>query len=97
MNEVRRAESDVRVDRLLALCPPQPEAECVERRATAEEPQESRARHRILVQCNKLELSLQVEPIFASMALFDAREKKKVSENFYFDLNPEPIRRMLEG
>ncbi len=40
---------------------------------------------------------MQVEPIFASMALFDAREKKKVSENFYFDLNPEPIRRMLEG
>jgi len=31
------------------------------------------------------------------MALYDAREKKKVSENFYFDLNPEQIRRMLEG
>jgi len=38
-----------------------------------------------------------VEPIFASMALYDAKEKKKVSENFYFDLNPDNIRRMLEG
>lgn len=42
-------------------------------------------------------LNLQVEPIFASMALYDAKEKKKISENFYFDLNPEQIRRMLEG
>ena len=31
------------------------------------------------------------------MALYDAKERKKVSENFYFDLNPEQIRRMLEG
>jgi hypothetical protein len=38
-----------------------------------------------------------VEPIFASMALYDARERKKVSEYFHFDLNSEQIRRMLEG
>ena len=68
----------------------------VERRLQAEEPNENLG-HRILVQCNKLELNLQVEPIFASMALYDAKEKKKVSENFYFDLNSDPIRRMLEG
>ncbi len=54
LNEVRRGESG-RAERLLPLCPPQQEAECVERRPTAEEPQENRARHRILVQCNKLE------------------------------------------
>ena len=72
--------------------------EIVERRLQAVEPQENfPGKHRILVQCNKLELSLQVEPIFASMALYDAREKKKISENFYFDLNTEQIRRMLEG
>ena len=38
-----------------------------------------------------------MEPIFASMALYDAREKKKISENFYFDMNTDQIRRMLEG
>ena len=32
-------------------------------------------------------LSVQFEPIFASMALYDAKEKKKISENFYFDMN----------
>ncbi len=54
LNEVRRA--DGRIERILGLCQPQPEAECVERRPKAEEPMEPRARHRILVQCNKLEL-----------------------------------------
>jgi dedicator of cytokinesis protein 6/7/8 len=38
-----------------------------------------------------------VEPIFASMALYDAKEKKKVSENFYFDMNSENIKQMLSS
>lgn len=38
---------------------------------------------------------IEVEPLFASMALYDAKEKKKVSETFYFDLNPESLKRML--
>lgn len=29
------------------------------------------------------------------MALYDAKEKKKVSENFYLDMNPEGLKRML--
>lgn len=29
------------------------------------------------------------------MALYDAKERKKVSETFYFDLNPEFLKRML--
>ena len=52
-----------------------------------------------------------IEPVFASMALYDAREKRKVrqpyylhkplptfdqvSENFYFDMNSEAVKRML--
>lgn len=42
-------------------------------------------------------LELEVEPIFATMALYDAKEKKKLSENFYFDLNSENVKRMLGG
>ena len=60
----------------------------------ADEPMEN-IKHRIFVQCNKLELNLQIEPIFASMALYDAKEKKKVSENFYFDMNSESLKSML--
>ena len=41
-------------------------------------------------------LNLKIEPIFASMALYDARERRKVSENFYFDLNSEDVRKMIE-
>jgi len=34
--------------------------------------------HKILVKCLQLKLELEVEPIFANLALYDAREKKKV-------------------
>lgn len=40
-------------------------------------------------------LELEIEPIYASMALYDAKEKKKISENFYFDLNSDSIKNML--
>lgn len=38
-----------------------------------------------------------MEPIFASVALYDAKERKKVSENFYFDMNSENIKKMLSA
>lgn len=37
------------------------------------------------------------EPLFLSMALYDAKEKRKISENFYFDLNSEYMKRMLQN
>lgn len=40
-------------------------------------------------------LEVEVEPIFACMALYDCKEKRKVSENFYFDLNSDNIQGML--
>ena len=61
----------------------------------APEPAEPFA-HRVLVKCLQLKLELEVEPIFACFALYDAKEKKKVSENFYVDMNPEGLKRMLE-
>ncbi|KAG7203876.1 hypothetical protein KM043_017930 [Ampulex compressa] len=51
--------------------------------------------HKILVKCLQLKLDLEVEPIFASLALYDAKEKKKISENFYVDMNSECLKRML--
>ncbi|XP_063618134.1 dedicator of cytokinesis protein 7 [Cydia splendana] len=72
------------------------EEEAVERRLAAEMPSEV-AGHRILVHCHQLKLELDVEPLFASMALYDAKEKKKLSENFYFNLNSECTRQMLSA
>lgn len=53
--------------------------------------------HKILVKCLQLKLELEVGPIFASLALYDAKEKKRVSENFYVDMNSEGLKRMLGG
>lgn len=66
----------------------------IERRLPAELPMEPMG-HRILVKCLQLKLELEVEPIFASIALYDAKERKKLSENFYFDMNSENLKRML--
>ena len=52
-------------------------------------------RHKILVKCLSLKLELEIEPIFASLALYDAKEKKKLSENFYFDMNSESLKKLL--
>ncbi|XP_074640781.1 dedicator of cytokinesis protein 7-like [Tubulanus polymorphus] len=81
---------------LFPLFPPQDEEEWVERRVMGEVPREHFG-HRVLIKCLQLKLELEIEPIFASMALYDAKEKKKISENFYFDMNPEHIRNMIDG
>lgn len=52
---------------------------------------------RVMVKCLQLKLESEVEPVFASMAIYDAKEKKKLSENFNFDLNPEAIKKMLSS
>jgi hypothetical protein len=39
---------------------------------------------------------LNIEPIFAVMALYDAKEKKKISETFHLDCNPSDIQHMLD-
>uniref|UniRef100_A0A8C7Z0S3 Dedicator of cytokinesis 8 n=1 Tax=Oryzias sinensis TaxID=183150 RepID=A0A8C7Z0S3_9TELE len=39
---------------------------------------------------------IDIEPIFATMALYDLKEKKKISENFYCDLNSEQFKHFLK-
>lgn len=93
LNQEKRQKN--RQDALFSLYPAQYQDEAVERRLMSEPPSENMV-HRILVKCLQLKLELEVEPIFASVALYDAKEKKKVSENFYFDMNPESLKRMIQ-
>uniref|UniRef100_A0A671TYQ6 Dedicator of cytokinesis 8 n=1 Tax=Sparus aurata TaxID=8175 RepID=A0A671TYQ6_SPAAU len=39
---------------------------------------------------------IEIEPLFATMALYDLKEKKKISENFYCDLNSEQYKNFLK-
>ncbi|XP_049870539.1 dedicator of cytokinesis protein 7 isoform X2 [Pectinophora gossypiella] len=95
INEAKRLENR-QADLLGLYTPYLDEEEAVERRLPADMPGEVLG-HRILVVCHQLKLELDVEPLFASMALYDAKEKKKISENFYFNLNSECTRQMLSA
>ncbi|XP_059178065.1 dedicator of cytokinesis protein 7-like isoform X2 [Physella acuta] len=99
-DEVDRNNENIRqqnrYDNIFSLYPPQDEEEVVERRSPPEVPKEHFG-HRILVKCLQLNLEMDVEPIFVSMALYDSRERKKISETFHFDLNTDQTIRLISG
>uniref|UniRef100_A0AAQ4PWN5 Dedicator of cytokinesis 7 n=1 Tax=Gasterosteus aculeatus aculeatus TaxID=481459 RepID=A0AAQ4PWN5_GASAC len=78
---------------LFALHPALDE-EPIERHCVPEVPKEHFGQ-RLLVKCLSLKFEIEIEPIFASLALYDVKEKKKISENFFFDLNSEQTKGML--
>nr|XP_039268691.1 dedicator of cytokinesis protein 7-like [Styela clava] len=53
--------------------------------------------YRLLVKCLNLEMDVEIEPIFACVALYDTKYKKKISENFYFDLNSEAMNKLIKN
>ncbi|XP_036899455.1 dedicator of cytokinesis protein 7 isoform X6 [Sturnira hondurensis] len=79
---------------LFALHPSPDEEEPIERLSVPEVPKEHFGQ-RLLVKCLSLKFEIEIEPIFASLALYDVKEKKKISENFYFDLNSEQMKGVL--
>ncbi|KAE9549990.1 hypothetical protein FO519_006810, partial [Halicephalobus sp. NKZ332] len=94
MNEKKRSIN--RSNFLVNLLPLDPESEVVEKKPKLDPPT-TIPLQRLLVNVLKLSLDPVFEPIFASGALFDITEKKKISENFYFDLNPEEILGLVRG
>ncbi|XP_039729079.1 dedicator of cytokinesis protein 6 isoform X4 [Pteropus medius] len=93
-NEVLRRQHRPRA--LLALYPAPDEDEAVERCLHPEPPREHFGQ-RILVKCLSLKFEIEIEPIFGILALYDVREKKKISENFYFDLNSDSMKGLLRA
>uniref|UniRef100_A0A8C9VSN1 Dedicator of cytokinesis 8 n=1 Tax=Scleropages formosus TaxID=113540 RepID=A0A8C9VSN1_SCLFO len=51
--------------------------------------------HRILVRCQAIKFEIDIEPLFATLAMYDLKEKKKISENFYCDLNSDQQKAFL--
>ena len=79
INASKRMER--RTETVYSLYPEQDEGDIVERRHTADLPSEIQT-HRILVKCLELSLALQDrEPVLASMARYDAKERRKGRES----------------
>uniref|UniRef100_A0A8C0QV88 Dedicator of cytokinesis 6 n=1 Tax=Canis lupus dingo TaxID=286419 RepID=A0A8C0QV88_CANLU len=93
-NEALRRQHRPRA--LLALYPAPDEDDAVERCSRPEPPREHFGQ-RILVKCLSLKFEIEIEPIFGILALYDVREKKKISENFYFDLNSDSMKGLLRA
>lgn len=64
--------------------------------------------HRIIVKCEEIKFRLQtfldenerlsqIEPYFTSLALYDVKAGRKLTENFYFDLNEKHARNLLNS
>ncbi|XP_069084743.1 dedicator of cytokinesis protein 8 isoform X1 [Pleurodeles waltl] len=91
--EARRAN---RQSELFALYPTMDEEDAVEIRPVPECPVEHFGT-RILVKLQTLKFDIEIEPLFASIALYDIKERKKISENFQCDLNSEQLKGFLRS
>nr|XP_006137919.1 dedicator of cytokinesis protein 8 isoform X1 [Pelodiscus sinensis] len=89
--EARRAN---RHAELFALYPAVDEEDAVEIRPIPDCPKEHLG-NRILVKLQTLKFDIEIEPLFACIALYDIKERKKISENFHCDLNSEQFKGFL--
>lgn len=90
----RNVRQEGRHPALMALYSLEEDSSLIENRPVPRPPKEHLG-HRMVVKCTQIKFDLDVEPIFVTLALYDVREKKKMSENFYFDMNTEPTKKML--
>ncbi|NXD05348.1 DOCK8 protein, partial [Certhia familiaris] len=81
---------------LLALYPSVDEEDAVEIRPVPDRPKEHLG-NRILVKLHTLKFDIEIEPLFACIALYDIKERKKISENFHCDLNSDSLRGFLRS
>ncbi|KAH7638366.1 dedicator of cytokinesis protein 7-like protein [Dermatophagoides farinae] len=54
-------------------------------------------RYRFRLKCLSLEMDVPIEPLFASIAIYDSKAKRKITENFHFDLNSESMKHLLQS
>ncbi|KAJ8414036.1 hypothetical protein AAFF_G00066340 [Aldrovandia affinis] len=90
----QEARQSGRHPEIFSLYPPADEDDAVEIRPIPDCPKEHIG-HRILVRCQAIKFEIDIEPLFATLALYDLKEKKKISENFYCDLNSETMKGFL--
>ncbi|CAI9574292.1 unnamed protein product, partial [Staurois parvus] len=91
--EARRAN---RQAELFALSPPMDEEDTVEIRPLPDCPKEH-VGFRIMVKLHTLRFDIDIEPLFVSIALYDCKERKKISETFHCDLNSDAFKNHLRA
>ncbi|XP_046904602.1 dedicator of cytokinesis protein 8 isoform X2 [Hypomesus transpacificus] len=91
----QEARRGLRHPELFALYPPSDEEDAVEIRPIPDCPKEHMG-DRILIRCLAIKFEIDIEPVFATLALYDLKEKKKISENFYCDLNSDQFKGFLK-
>eukprot|EP00794_Sanderia_malayensis_P007878 gene7878-8729_t len=91
-NEADRKKD--RIHQMFSVYVPQEEEESFVKRSPSMIPQQHFGQ-RILIRCLEMKLDLDVEPMFAIMALYDGKAKRKISENFYFDMNKDWHKKMI--
>ncbi|KAM4052801.1 dedicator of cytokinesis protein 8 isoform 2-T2 [Anomaloglossus baeobatrachus] len=89
--EARKANRHAEI---FALSPPMDEEDTVEIRPIPDCPKEHMG-YRIMVKLHTLKFDIDIEPMFATIALYDCKERKKISENFHCDLNSEALKQNL--
>ncbi|EFO23679.1 hypothetical protein LOAG_04806 [Loa loa] len=92
INEARRRAH--RQNALINLLPPQPETDVIERRSAAPFPVEHTGQ-KLFIKVLKLQLEPSFEPVFGTIVLYDLKGKRKISENFYFDVNDDLLQAMI--
>lgn len=92
-NQLARQEK--RFSSLFSLCQLPDREELIETRQPAPIPDEPEGL-KVLIKVSDLRLEPMFEPIFAVLALYDAREKKKISESYHMDMNPSEIHHLLD-
>ncbi|KAL3062786.1 hypothetical protein OYC64_002564 [Pagothenia borchgrevinki] len=91
----QEARQSNRHPELFALYPPADEEDAVEIRPLPDCPKEHTG-DRIMIRCQAIKFEIEIEPMFATMALYDLKEKKKISEDFHCDLNSEHLKNFLK-
>ncbi|XP_051893532.1 dedicator of cytokinesis protein 7-like isoform X2 [Pristis pectinata] len=99
MEDVDLRNKEIRKSgRLIDMCtlyPPPDEEEAGYRRVIPQPPC-GQLEQRLQFHFLELKFEIEIEPLFVTLALYDLKERKKISENLHLDLNSEEFREIIQ-